>query len=96
MIDCLAEIVRTSIISEVTQSEAFSIMVDETKDISKKEQMSFVIRYYHNGSILKSFLTFVAAECLDAAALSQKIIQTNGLDYRNHLVGQAPSMGPLS
>lgn len=66
-------------------------MVDETKDISKKEQMSFVIRYYHNGSIVESFLTFEAAECLDAAALSQKIIQTMqnyGLDYRNHLVGQ--------
>lgn len=67
--------VRSSIISEVTQSEAFSIMVDETKDSSKKEQMSFVIRYYHNGSIVESFLTFEAAECLDAAALRKSYRQ---------------------
>lgn len=84
--------VRTSIISEVAQSEAFSIMVDETKDISKKEHMSFVIQYYYNGSICESFLTFDAAECLDAAEFSQKIVQIlqkYGLDYRHHLVGQA-------
>lgn len=92
VLDCLAEMVRKTIISEVAQSEAFSIMVDETKDVSKKEQMSFVIRYYYNGSILESFLAFEAAERLDAASLSQKItqfMQKYGLDYRNHLVGQA-------
>ncbi|XP_046906195.1 zinc finger MYM-type protein 1-like [Hypomesus transpacificus] len=92
MIDCLAEMVRSSIITEVKQSEVFSIMVDETKDISKKEQMSFLVRYYYNGSICESCLTFEAAERLNAAALSQKIIeilQKYGLDYRNHLVGQA-------
>uniref|UniRef100_A0A8C6SRB2 Zinc finger MYM-type protein 1-like n=1 Tax=Neogobius melanostomus TaxID=47308 RepID=A0A8C6SRB2_9GOBI len=91
IIDCLAEMVRTSI-SEVAQSEAFSILVDETKDLSKKEQMSFVIRYYYNGSVCESFLAFEAAQRLDAAALSQKIIQIlqkHGLDYKNHLVGQA-------
>ena len=51
ILDCLAEMVRTSIITEVAQSEAFSILVDETKDMSKKEQMSSVIRYYYNGSV---------------------------------------------
>nr|XP_023674869.1 zinc finger MYM-type protein 1-like [Paramormyrops kingsleyae] len=64
----------------------------ETKDLSKKEQMSFVIRYYYNGSVCESFLAFEAAERLDAAALSQKIVQIlqkYGLDYKNHLVGQA-------
>lgn len=92
IIDCLAEMVRTSIISEVAQSEAFSILVDETKDLSKKEQMSFVIRYYYNGAVRESFLAFEAAQRLDAAALSQKIVQIlqkYGLDYKNHLVGQA-------
>lgn len=84
--------VRTSVTSEVSQSEAFSILVDETKDLSKKEQMSFVIRYYYNGSVCESFLAFEAAQRLDAAALSQKIIQIlqkHGLHYKNHLVGQA-------
>ena len=65
--------VRTSIISEVPQSEAFSIMVDEIKDISKKEQMSLVSNCNYNGSICERFLTFEAAERLDAAA--QNIVQ---------------------
>ena len=98
MLDCLAEMVRNSIINEVAQSEAFSIMVDETKDISKKEQMSFVIRNNYNGSILESFLAFEAPERLDAASLSQKIIQLMqkyGLDYRNHLVGQGYDGGSV-
>lgn len=59
-------------------------MVDETKDLSKKEQMSFVIRYYYNGSVCESFLAFEAAQRLNAAALSQKIIkflQKHGLHY---------------
>lgn len=47
--DCLAEMGLSSIISEVTQSEAFIIMVDVTKDLSKKDQMSFVITYYYKG-----------------------------------------------
>uniref|UniRef100_A0A8D3D2X9 DUF4371 domain-containing protein n=1 Tax=Scophthalmus maximus TaxID=52904 RepID=A0A8D3D2X9_SCOMX len=92
IIDCLAEMVPTSIISEVSQTDAFSILVDETKDISKKEQKSFVIRYYYEGEIHESFLTFEAAERLDAAALSQKVIQVlqkYGLDYKKHLVVQA-------
>lgn len=84
--------VRTSTIREVAQREAFSIIVGETKDISKKEQMSCVIQYYYNGSVCESFLTFEAAESMDATVLSQNIVQTlqkYGLDYRNHLVGQA-------
>lgn len=54
--------------------------------------MSFVIRYYYNGSVCESFLAFEAAQHLDAAALSHKIIQIlqkHGLDYTNHLVLQA-------
>uniref|UniRef100_A0A3B3DJS2 DUF4371 domain-containing protein n=1 Tax=Oryzias melastigma TaxID=30732 RepID=A0A3B3DJS2_ORYME len=92
IIDCLGEMVGTSITSEVAQCEAFSILVDETKDMSKREQMSFVIRYYYNGSVCESFLPFEAAQRLDAAALSHKIIQIlqkHGLDYKKHLVGQA-------
>lgn len=92
MLDCLADMVRTEIISEVKKSEAFSIMVDETKGLSKKEQLSFVIRYYYDREVQESFLNFEAAERLDAAALTEKVIlmlQKHGLDYRKHLVGQA-------
>lgn len=67
IMDCLAEMGLSSIISEVTQSEAFIIMVDVTKDLSKKDQMSFVITYYYKGSVCGCFLNSKAAEHLDAA-----------------------------
>ena len=61
--------------------------IDEIKDISKKEKMSVVVRYCYSVSVHKSFLHLEAAECLVAAALSEKIIlilQNYSLDYKNN------------
>ncbi|KAK7880157.1 hypothetical protein WMY93_033180, partial [Mugilogobius chulae] len=88
----MAEMVRLSIINEVKESEVFSILADETKDVKKKEQMSFVLRYYYRGAVKESFLHFESTESLDAASLADKIIQMlekYGLEYRENLVGQA-------
>lgn len=67
-------------------------MVDETKDVKKKEQISLVVRYYFSGTVHESFLHFESADRLDAAGLTDKIIhilQSHGLEYRDNLVGQA-------
>ncbi|XP_019718752.1 zinc finger MYM-type protein 1 isoform X1 [Hippocampus comes] len=84
--------VRTEIAEEVKNSEVFSIIADETKDVKKKEQISIVLRYYYNGAIQESFLHFESTEKLDAAGLSEKIIhilESSGLEYKKNLVGQA-------
>lgn len=52
---------------EVKESVQFSVIVDEIKDVQKKEQMSIVLKYYYNGHIYDSFLEFQEAEKLDAA-----------------------------
>lgn len=44
--EILAEMVRTEIIKEVKESEVFSVIANETKDLRKKEQVSLVLRYY--------------------------------------------------
>lgn len=78
--------VRTEITEEVKNSEVFSIMADETKDVKL-----LVLRYYYNGAIKESFLHFESAEKLHAAGLTEKIIhilESHGLDYKNNLVGQ--------
>ena len=49
MIETLADMVRQKIIKEVKTSGEFAIMVDETKDIRKSEQMSLVVRYFYKG-----------------------------------------------
>lgn len=91
ILECLATMVKEEIIQEVKTSKHFSAIVDETKDVQKKEQMSFVLRYYYNGAVHESFLEFEVAEHLDASALSDKIIQClekHGLEYKENLVGQ--------
>ncbi len=91
ILECLSDMVRESIISEVKENKYFSIILDETRDLKKKEQLSLVLRYYYNGAVHESFLDFKQATELDAEGLTQKIIQcleTYGLEYRSNLVGQ--------
>ena len=46
VLECLAAMVNEEIIQEVNTSKQFSVIVDETKDVKKKEQMSFFLRYF--------------------------------------------------
>ncbi|KAF7230313.1 tenascin-R-like, partial [Nothobranchius furzeri] len=91
ILECLAGMVKKEIIQEVKKSKQFSVIVDETRDVQKKEQISFVLRYYYSGVVHESFLEFEVAEQMDAAALSDKIInflEKHGLEYKDNLVGQ--------
>ena len=91
ILECLANMVRDEIIREVKESEVFSVIADETKDLKKKEQLSLVLRNYYNGAVHESFLDFQQATRLDAEGLKDKIIhrlERYGLEYRSNLVGQ--------
>lgn len=46
MLDTLAEMVRSTLISKVKESQVFALMSDETKDIKRREQIPLVLRYY--------------------------------------------------
>ena len=48
----------------------FSLVVDESKDISKKEQIAIVLRLFNNNHLHECFLEFKAAHGLDAKSLS--------------------------
>lgn len=91
VLEILAEMIRKQIIEEVKSSGEFSLIVDETKDVSKTEQISFVLRYFYNGTVYESFLQFEAAEQLHAEGLTKTILScldAYGLDYKANLVGQ--------
>ena len=45
IIAVMATLLRKRICSSVQEAGFFSLMVDETKDLSKQEQVSFVVRY---------------------------------------------------
>ena len=44
--------VRNVVCNDVKEAEMFSLLVDETKDLSKKEQMAIVLRYIDRKGML--------------------------------------------
>jgi hypothetical protein len=67
----MANNVRQQICTSVQQAGFYSILADETKDLSKQEQLSIVVRYVDSNthSIMERFLTFVIASNLSAEHL---------------------------
>ena len=84
ILQIMGKIIRRSIYDEVQQAGYFSLMADETKDLSKQEQLAIVLRYLDKeGTITERFLTFVQATSLNAENLSNyliKVIEDNVLD----------------
>ena len=77
MINILGDLVRKNICEEVVKAGAFSILVDETKDCAKTEQMSVVLRYAVEKAVIQErFLTFVEASSQNAESFSMYIFDT--------------------
>ena len=76
IIAVMATLLRKRICSSVQEAEFFSLMVDETKDLSKQEQVSFVVRYVDGDTKPAAInLTFHPAASLDAESLTQYILE---------------------
>ena len=59
------------------EAGVFSILADECKDLSKREQMSIVVRYVDNkATVYEHFLTFVELVSLTAESLAKCILNT--------------------
>ena len=74
----MGEMVQSTICCKIHEAGLFLILVDETKDISKKEQITFVLRCIDckEAAIHEYFLIFVEATNLDAKSLTQYIVDT--------------------
>ena len=66
--------------------------MDESRDLAKQEQMSFVVRYFdiNDRQVHEHLLAFFHAKCLDASHLSEYIRELiTGFDFNlNKLVSQ--------
>lgn len=86
IISTLACIVTEDIAIEIKEANYFTLIVDETKDVSKKEQISLVIRYVKGGKVHERFTGYLRAEKLDATALTAYVLEglgRMGLDISN-------------
>ena len=90
IIAILAELIIDELRAEFGQAHFISVLADETKDLSKKEQLSIVIRYLYECEIHEEFVGFTVAETLDAESLSQYILQRLSLMgvENDNIVGQ--------
>jgi len=83
MLSIFNDMIQAIISDELQKSQYFSIIVDETKDISKIEQISVIIRYFLNGVIYERFMGYRAAESLCAKSLLvyiKEIIANSNID----------------
>ena len=76
LIELTGDHIRSSVVNEAKQAGLFSVMADETTDISNQEQMSLCLRYVLNGTIHEQFVDFVACnDGVTGAALAQQILR---------------------
>lgn len=68
--DCVLDEIR----KQIASSPYCAVIADETKDVSKTEQLSICLRYLYGGCVVDRFVGFTAAEAVDAASLSTLII----------------------
>lgn len=59
LIDCCKQIITQNILKEVQESKYYSILFDETTDISHVSQMCLILRYIKNGIIQENFIAFI-------------------------------------
>lgn len=74
LISFLADKVRLMIKRELQSAQLYTVMADETKDISKSEQLSLVLRYLFNGNTYERFISFTKCDELNSEAIFSYII----------------------
>ena len=58
LISCGGQEIVSNILQRVSHSRYFSILLDETTDMSHTSQLCVTVRYIHDGAVREDFLTF--------------------------------------
>ena len=74
IISLLAESLRLKIREKLRTARYFTIIADETKDISKSKQLSFVLRYVFNGNTHERFISYTNCAELNADSLTLQVL----------------------
>ncbi|KAL7584485.1 uncharacterized protein LOC111885399 [Lactuca sativa] len=90
LVQCFAQEVLLSIRQEIGQ-DVFALLVDESCDVSKKEQMAIVLRYVDNlGFVKERFIGVVHVKDISSLTLKNalnKVLTSNKLSF-SHIRGQ--------
>ncbi|XP_065573744.1 zinc finger MYM-type protein 1-like [Artemia franciscana] len=89
-IEVIGNEIKSSIAKEVREAKYFAVLADETKDLSKKEQLAILVRYVHDLKIKERAIGCYHMRKVDAESLADFIyneIKGIGLDW-SKCVGQ--------
>lgn len=92
LINTCGIVLQQEIVDEINRASAFSLLADETADISGKEQLSVGVRFVdekENFTVKEEFLGFTELATLDAEGISSSIltfVERLGLNM-NKLIG---------
>ena len=76
-ISLLADAVVDEIILQVKQAKYFTLLLDKTEDVSRQEQVSFILRYVNgSGKINEHFIGVTAVKQTDHETLALAIKET--------------------
>lgn len=82
IIESCNTIIIRKIVNKVNQSKCFSVLADETTDISTKVQLAICVRYMSDDLIIhEDFLQFIEIENLTGDALANSILNGNIIVY---------------
>ncbi|KAF0732371.1 zinc finger MYM-type protein 1-like, partial [Aphis craccivora] len=91
IIDICGQLIRKNIVTKINKADCFSILCDETLDVSGTEQLSMCVRYVdQNNQLREDFLCFLPVYDLTGENLTRIILEECeklGLDL-NKLIGQ--------
>ena len=81
LLEVMGGLVRDKVCKAVQDARYYSLLGDETKDVSKVEQLAIILRYVNvqTATIYERFLTYVPAESLTAESLAINILTTEEL-----------------
>ena len=86
LITALGTYIRREIQREIQEAEMYSTLLDETTDVSHKEQVSFVVRYLHQKQIKERFIKVCNIDTTTGQELENTVVsllQKNGLELKN-------------
>ena len=81
--DCIANVLKKTLIEKINRSEYYAILLDETTDITVTKRLSICVRYFYGGTAETSFLGNVElpdGRVHTITAAVQKFLEDAGID----------------
>ena len=76
MISTLGQSIQEMISQSVKKASVYAVLMDETTDVSRKEQVAIFVRYVENFQIKERFLALIETDDVTGAGLTDLLLQT--------------------